>query len=102
GLTNFRQQKTRGEARMSSKGSALLRACLFASVPIVTFAPSPVIVEAESQTETRGANLTTATDATGVSYITTTENSAINPTPARSATWRGGFPAAGKYALDGT
>ena len=84
---------------MSSKGSALLRACLFASVPIVTFAQSPVIVEAESQPETRGANLTTATDATGVSYITTTENSAINPTPARTATWRVDFPAAGNYAL---
>ena len=84
---------------MSRKGSALLRACLLASVPIVTFAQTPVIVEAESQPETRGANLTTGTDATGVTYITTTENSAVNPTPARTATWNVNFPAAGNYAL---
>jgi endo-1,4-beta-xylanase len=84
---------------MSSKGSALLRACLFASVPIVTFAQSPVIVEAESQPETRGASLTTATDTGGVTYITTTENSPATPTPARTATWRVDFPAAGSYAL---
>jgi len=84
---------------MSSKGSALLRACLLASVPIVTFAQAPVIVEAESQPETRGANLTIGTDASGVSYITTTENSAAAPTPARTATWSVNFPAAGNYAL---
>jgi endo-1,4-beta-xylanase len=56
-----------------------------------------VIVEAESGT--LGASLTIATDAGGVTYITTTENSAVNPTPARTATYEVAFPAAGSYAL---
>jgi endo-1,4-beta-xylanase len=84
---------------MSTQIGALLRACLIASVPIVTFAQAPVVVEAESQELGRGASLTSLTDAGGVTYITTTENSAVNPTPARTATWNVTFPAAGNYAL---
>src|SRR4029453_11278137 len=44
-------------------------------------------------------SLTIATDAGGVTYITTTENSAATPTPARTATYAVTFPAAGSYAL---
>jgi endo-1,4-beta-xylanase len=76
---------------------ALLRACLLACVPSASFAQVPVIVEAESGT--LGASLTIATDAGGVTHITTTENSAVNPTPARTATYEVLFPAAGSYAL---
>jgi endo-1,4-beta-xylanase len=85
---------------MSSKGSALLRACLLASVPIATFAQAPVVVEAESGT--LGASLTTGTDAgASVNYITVlaAANSANNPTPDRVATYSVTFPAAGNYAL---
>src|SRR5262245_2901672 len=76
---------------------ALLCAGLLASVPSATFAQVPVIVEAGSGT--LGASLTTATDAGGVTYITTTENSAATPTAARTATYTVAFPAAGSYAL---
>src|SRR5688500_7011315 len=76
---------------------ALLSAGLLACVPGATFAQVPVIVEAESGT--LGASLTIATDAGGVTYITTTENSAATPTPARTATYAVTFPAAGSYVL---
>jgi endo-1,4-beta-xylanase len=76
---------------------ALLCAGLLASVPSATFAQVPVIVEAENGT--LGASLTTATDAGGVTYISTTENSPDTPTPARTATYAVTFPAAGSYAL---
>jgi endo-1,4-beta-xylanase len=76
---------------------ALLGAGLLACVPGATFAQVPVIVEAESGT--LGTSLTIATDAGGVTYITTTENGTVNPTPARTATWAVTFPAAGSYAL---
>src|SRR3954447_8732221 len=76
---------------------ALLCAGLLASVPGATFAQVPVIVEAENGT--LGASLTVRTDAGGVTYITTTENSAVTPTPARTATYSVTFPAAGNYAL---
>src|SRR3954452_21462139 len=76
---------------------ALLCAGLLASVPGATFAQVPVIVEAENGT--LGASLTVRTDAGGVTYITTTENSAVTPTPARTATYAVTFPAAGSYAL---
>jgi len=83
---------------MSPIRSALLRACLLASVPITTFAQIPVIVEAE--TGSLGSSLTVATDsAAAVTYITTTENSAVTPTPARTATYSVTFPAPGSYAL---
>jgi hypothetical protein len=75
----------------------LLGAGLLACVPGATYAQVPVIVEAENMT--LGASLATATDAGGVTYITTTENSAVNPTPARTATYAVTFPAAGSYAL---
>ena len=75
---------------------ALLGAGLLASVPSATFAQVPVIVQAENGT--LGASLTIATDAGGVTYISTTENSAVNPTPARTATYAVTFPAAGSYA----
>ena len=76
---------------------ALLCAGLLASVPGATFAQVPVIVEAENGT--LGASLTVRTDAGGVTYVTTTENSAVTPTPARTATYAVMFPAAGSYAL---
>ena len=76
---------------------ALLCAGLLACVPGATFAQVPVIVEAENGT--LGASLTVRTDAGGVTYITTTENSAVTPTPARTATYPFTFPAAGSYAL---
>jgi endo-1,4-beta-xylanase len=76
---------------------ALLCAGLLACVPTATFAQVPIIVEAENGT--LGTSLSIATDAGGVTYITTTENSAVNPTPARTATYAVTFPAAGSYAL---
>jgi endo-1,4-beta-xylanase len=76
---------------------ALLCAGLLACVPRATFAQIPVIVEAENGT--LGASLAIATDAGGVTYISTTENSAVTPTPARTATYAVTFPAAGSYAL---
>jgi endo-1,4-beta-xylanase len=83
---------------MSTPWNALLRACVLASVPIATFAQTPVILEAEDGT--LGSSLAIATDAAaGVTYITTTENSAVNPTPSRIATYSVTFPAAGSYAL---
>src|SRR5689334_13505598 len=84
-VTTSDREIRRGKG-MSTTRSALLRACLLAFVPMVTFAQTPVIVEAESGT--LGSSLTVATDpATAVTYITTTENSAVTPTPARTATY---------------
>jgi endo-1,4-beta-xylanase len=83
---------------MSTSGSALLRACLLASVPIAALAQSPVIVEAESGT--LGTSLTIVpASGTTPSYITTTENNGANPTPQRTATYQVNFPAPGSYAL---
>jgi endo-1,4-beta-xylanase len=77
--------------------SALLRACLLASVPIATFAQTePVIIEAESGT--LGANLTTGT-LDGSNYVTTTLNGTTPPTAGRIATYTVVFPAAGNYEL---
>jgi endo-1,4-beta-xylanase len=76
---------------------ALLCAGLLASVPHAAFAQAPIIVEAENGT--LGASLTVAADASGATYITTSENSAVNPTPARTATYVVTFPAPGSYAL---
>src|SRR5688572_31645631 len=75
---------------------ALLGAGLLACVPGATFAQVPVIVEAEHMT--LGASLTIAT-AGGVTHVSTTENSAVNPTLSRTATYAVTFPAAGSYAL---
>jgi len=82
---------------MRTTASALLRACLFASVPIATFAQTePVIVEAESGT--LGANLATgALD--GANYVTTTLNGTTPPTAGRIATYTVNFPVAGNYEL---
>jgi endo-1,4-beta-xylanase len=83
---------------MSTLRGALLRACLFASLPAAALAQTaPVIVEAESGA--LGSSLTTAA-AGGVTYITTTENGTTPPTtPSRIATWQVTFPAAGNYDL---
>jgi endo-1,4-beta-xylanase len=82
---------------MRTSMSALLRACLFASVPIATFAQTePVIIEAESGTF--GANLTTgAVD--GATYVTTTLNDTAVPTAGRIASYTVTFPGAGNYEL---
>ncbi|HKU91140.1 MAG TPA: endo-1,4-beta-xylanase [Steroidobacteraceae bacterium] len=85
---------------MGISRSALLRACLLASVPIAAFSQAPVVVEAESGT--LGSSLTTGSDATaGVNYITVlpAANSGANPTPDRVATYTVTFPAPGNYAL---
>jgi endo-1,4-beta-xylanase len=83
---------------MRISASALLRACVFACLPLTAIAQNePVVVEAESGT--LGANLTIPAPAGGVTFITTTENSAVNPTAARTATYQVTFPAAGSYAL---
>ena len=82
---------------MRSSRGALLRACLFLSLPGAALAQTqPVVVEAESGA--LGASLTTGTAGT-VTYITTTENSAATPTPARTAVYQVTFPAAGNYEL---
>ena len=83
---------------MKTLRGALLRACLFASLPAAVLAQAPpVIVEAE--TGALGSSLTTAT-AGGVTYVTTTENGTTPPTtPPRIATWQITFPAAGNYDL---
>ena len=83
---------------MKFSTGALLRACLFASLPAAALAQTPpvqqpTIVEAESGS--LGSSLTT-TAAGGVTYITTTENGTAPPTtPPRIATWQVTFPAAG-------
>ena len=82
---------------MRISASALLRACLFASVSINAFAQTePVIVEAEGGT--LGANLATNT-LNGVTYITTTVNRTTPPTAPHIATYSVTFPAAGNYEL---
>ena len=82
---------------MKIPGGALLRACLLASLPAAALAQTaPVIVEAESGT--LGSSLTTSTAGT-VTYVTTTENAAVNPTPSRTATYTVTFPTAGTYEL---
>ena len=60
---------------MKISRSALLRACLFASVPIATFAQTePVIFEAEDLTiATLGSTMTIGSDGT-TTYVTTTLN----------------------------
>jgi endo-1,4-beta-xylanase len=86
---------------MRISASALLRACVFACLPLTAIAQNePVIVEAESGT--LGTSLTTGADAAaGVNYITVlpAANSGANPTPDRTATYQVTFPAAGTYAL---
>ncbi|HTU64481.1 MAG TPA: endo-1,4-beta-xylanase [Steroidobacteraceae bacterium] len=82
---------------MKKSAYALARACLLLSVAGSAIAQTaPVIVEAESGA--LGSSLTTAT-AGSVTYITTTENAAVNPTPSRTATYNVTFPAAGTYEL---
>jgi endo-1,4-beta-xylanase len=82
---------------MRIPGSALLRACLFASLPIASFAQTePVIVETE--TGTLGANLTTGTQ-DGATYVTTTASRTTPPTAPDIATYSITFPAAGDYEL---
>jgi endo-1,4-beta-xylanase len=85
---------------MRNSASALLRACVFACLPLTALAQSPVVVEAESGM--LGANLTTGSDAAaGVNYISVlpAANAGVNPTPDRTATYQVTFPAAGSYAL---
>jgi endo-1,4-beta-xylanase len=82
---------------MSTSRGALLRACLLLSISGAALAQTqPVVVEAESGT--LGASLAVASTG-AVTYITTTENSAANPTPARTAVYQVTFPAAGNYEL---
>jgi len=81
--------------------SALLRACLLASVPIATYAQTePVIVEAESGTFTSPSQLSTATLG-GVTYITiaSTIGGGSPPTADRTALYTVTFPRAGNYEL---
>ncbi len=82
---------------MKLSGSALLRACLLAFVPIVSYAQTePVTVEAESGV--LGANLATGVDGT-VTFVTTTVNRTTPPTAPHIGTYTVTFPAAGNYEL---
>jgi len=82
---------------MSISRSALMRACLFAFVPLGAYAQTePIIVEAENGS--LGASLATgALD--GATYVTTTLNGTTPPTADRIATYSVTFPAAGNYEL---
>jgi endo-1,4-beta-xylanase len=90
---------------MTSSGMrrALLRACLFASVPIATFAQTePVIVQAEDPTAILGTTMTVGSDGTAT-YVTTTLND-TNPPSATTASQKVAsytvtFPAPGNYEL---
>ncbi len=86
---------------MRIPGSALLRVCLLASIPITSFAQTePVIVEAESGL--LGANLATGVDG-AVTFVTTTVNRTTAPAAPDIGTYTVTFPAAGNdelYARD--
>jgi endo-1,4-beta-xylanase len=72
-------------------------ACLFASVPMTTFAQTePVVLEAEAGA--LGSNLTTGT-LEGATYVTTTANRTTPPAVADIATHSVTFPAAGNWEL---
>jgi len=83
---------------------ALLRACLLASVPIVTFAQTePVIVQAEDPGAVLGTTMSIASDATGTTYVTTTLNDTSAPSAAnfsqKVGTYTVKFPEPGNYEL---
>ena len=72
-------------------------ACLFASVPIASFAQTePVVFETE--TGALGANLTTGT-LNGTTYVTTTANRTTAPAVPDIGTYSVTFPAAGNWEL---
>jgi endo-1,4-beta-xylanase len=82
---------------MRIPGSALLRACLFTSIPITAFAQTePVVFEAESGS--LGANIATGIDG-AVTFVTTTVNRTTPPSAPHIATYSVTFPAAGNYEL---
>ncbi len=85
---------------MRKQASALLRACLFASLPLTALAQAPVIVEAESGT--LGSALSIGTQ-DGNTYITGLNDTVppSNPAavPGRIASYDINFPAAGSYEL---
>ena len=75
---------------MRISANALLRACLFASVPFTALAQTePVVFEAESGT--LGANLATGVDGT-VTFVTTTANRTTPPTAPHIGTYTVTFP----------
>src|ERR1700741_3262573 len=80
---------------MRIPASALLRACLLASLPVTAMAQAPVIVEAE--TGTLGSRLSVGT-LNGVTYITGL-NGTVNPTADRVASYQVTFPSAGNWDL---
>ncbi len=85
---------------MKISAGALMRACLFASVPIATFAQAPVVVEAESGTLGSALSIGTAGD---ITYITGV-NDTVPPNnaaavPGRIASYNITFPSAGNYDL---
>jgi endo-1,4-beta-xylanase len=89
---------------MKISRSALLRACLFAPIPIVSFAQTePVIIQAEDPTAVLGTTMSVGTDATGTTYVTTTLNETNAPSAATFAqkvgTYTVTFPAPGNYEL---
>ncbi|HEX5161882.1 MAG TPA: endo-1,4-beta-xylanase [Steroidobacteraceae bacterium] len=84
--------------------NALLRACLLASVPIVTFAQTePVIVQAEDPGAILGSTMSIGTDATGTTYVTTALNDTNPPSattfPEKVGVYTVTFPAPGNYEL---
>jgi endo-1,4-beta-xylanase len=85
---------------MKISASALLSACLLASVPLSAMAQTePVIVEAESGT--LGTSVMTGT-LEGATYVTAAVNNTSGPTGAsdpRVSSYQVNFPAAGDYEL---
>ena len=82
---------------MRKQASALLRACLFASLPLTAMAQAPVIVEAEDAT-ILGSSLSIG-ELNGNTYITGLNGTTPPATPERVASWDIAFPAAGNYDL---
>src|SRR6187402_1327147 len=77
--------------------SALLRACLLASIPIASFAQTePVIVEAESGT--LGASLSTGVSGT-TTYVFGASNRTTPPSVPFIGTYSVTFPAGGNWEL---
>jgi endo-1,4-beta-xylanase len=82
---------------MRKQASALLRACLFASLPMSALAQAPVIVEAEDA-NVLGTSLSVATLG-AVTYITGVNGTTPPATPERVASYEVTFPSAGNYDL---
>jgi endo-1,4-beta-xylanase len=89
---------------MNTSRCALLRACLLVAAPFTAYAQTePVIFEAEDTTiAVLGSAMQVATDAAGVTYVTTTINETNPPSPTtqfKVNRYTVTFPAPGNYEL---